>query len=1524
MASHKWVPVLTDNTVYSSWKKELAFWKHATKCEKEKQAHTVILAMAGKPRTVATQLDPDSLAVEDGLDILIREMDKLFLKDNTQQLFCAIDTFEKFRRPKAMSMDDYIAEFTRLYQCVVECRDKKDVYEDGVLAYKMLMQAELSNDDQRIVKAITKPLTVTVMTETLKRVFGDGLGSTGLGSSLPYKSDNSAVIKEEPIFLTKQNDHEENGAYYNSYQDQEEFDDMEGGIYWNQNPRKFFRGNQRGNWQQNNYPKGPGRYQSNFQQNNQPAQQSQQLNMGARGRFNPYNRGKGNMQKKQCFICSDPGHFVSECPYNSFNNTKNQSESQPTKDKVFAVFEPDFILPDSDEELVFLTGETTNQALLDTGACATVCGKEWMQVFEDSLTVSEQSLIDTESCQRFFKFGDGKAVESKVQKVIPLMICDKEMFVRTYIVDNDIPLLLSRQTMSNMGMVIDLENMLVKVRDSNEHQIIEMTKSGHIVLAIGRCIMSQNVGRKKDAAGAILQVESLDAEKTANHLHRYYAHASSSKIGTLLSKAKVANCEEIIDHLKQIEKRCNFCLKHKSRKTPHRKVGMPHGYNFNEVVAMDLKMLDCGQLLLHLVDTVTRYSAASSIRNKGAKEILNKVFRHWIAVFGIPGTFISDNGGEFVNDAFNQMCSLLNIRIKTSPAESPWCQGVVERHNGILAAMIKSVMEEVGCDVDVAAAWACSAKNSLGNNHGFSSNQLVLGLNPRIPGILNDTVSLSTLNSEDIEATVSEHLNALVVARQKFVELEASDKVKRALKERVYEQQNIKYYSGDVVYFKRGEKKFWYGPAVVVGHVDNNVLIKHGGLIVRVHPCKVVLQSVASDQIKSKDAETDRLPAKKQNITETDLTPLIISDSEDDEVQSGESGIVQVQKKSLPIDKPQGSSKFTNDQELDKPDGKNDKDQNESASGWIGIADKENSVKIKLNNGDIIRYKTDSVEPWKYGLIDSKVPKSHTNQSRNCFNIQQDGNEETIKVDLEKCDVEKQVSEEASHETLVIEDSVDSIYAIDSDNNINQVKEKEAKDKELNRLKEFNTYKEVKDGGQSFVSSRWVITCRKNIIKARLVARGFEEYGGFQTDAPTISKSSLRLMYTVTASHGWKIQTLDITSAFLQSSEMTREVYLKPPVDIKKKGILWKLLKPIYGLGDSPRRWYSTLREHLLKNGCKISKLDKCIFTYYECGKLQGIITVHVDDVLYSGTLKFQKTVIGSVLKVFKISRMDSGIFIHLGWSVKQAEDSITVDQQSFAEKIRPAIIPQTRKQSTDIKLSDEEKKIFQALLGKLLWLSGQTRPDLSYDVLELSTVAKDPTIRDLMNMNKVIKKIGDGPKNICFRSLDLYHEDLNITFFSDASLGKLPNNSSARGYLVFLCHGSETNLISWSSKKVKRVVHSTFGAETLACVDGAAAAIHVRQILSEMLYDDPRSKVIPIIGYIDSKQLHDSINSTKQCEDKKMQLDIAELQESLETGEITKIEWVPTGKMLADCLTKKGVNTDILCDVLENARFPM
>ena len=131
-----------------------------------------------------------------------------------------------------------------------------------------------------------------------------------------------------------------------------------------------------------------------------------------------------------------------------------------------------------------------------------------------------------------------------------------------------------------------------------------------------------------------------------------------------------------------------------------------------------------------------------------------------------------------------------------------------------------------------------------------------------------------------------------------------------------------------------------------------------------------------------------------------------------------------------------------------------------------------------------------------------------------------------------------------------------------------------AMQEELQKLKEYDVCEEVDHDGQNCISTRWIVTVKKEKVKARLVARGYEEEALVRRDSPTVDKSGIRILLMIAASKGWKVQSTDIRSAFLQGSELERDVYIKPPKEAELKGKVWKLKKCLYGLNDASRQFY--------------------------------------------------------------------------------------------------------------------------------------------------------------------------------------------------------------------------------------------------------------------------------------------------------------------------------------------------------------
>ena len=132
---------------------------------------------------------------------------------------------------------------------------------------------------------------------------------------------------------------------------------------------------------------------------------------------------------------------------------------------------------------------------------------------------------------------------------------------------------------------------------------------------------------------------------------------------------------------------------------------------------------------------------------------------HWIALFGCPGKVLSDNGGEFNNQLMRDLGEQLNTEVSTTAAESPWSNGITERHNALVGQMMLKILDEQKCSAEIALAWSLSAKNALQNVYGFSPNQLVFGHNTNLPSVMNSELpALSGITSSEL---IAKHLNAM-------------------------------------------------------------------------------------------------------------------------------------------------------------------------------------------------------------------------------------------------------------------------------------------------------------------------------------------------------------------------------------------------------------------------------------------------------------------------------------------------------------------------------------------------------------------------------------------------------------------------------------------------------------------------------------------------------------------------------------------------------------------------------------------
>ena len=325
-------------------------------------------------------------------------------------------------------------------------------------------------------------------------------------------------------------------------------------------------------------------------------------------------------------------------------------------------------------------GETFGTAVLDSGCKKNVCGKAWLGCYLETLDEVQLSKVQEFSSDTSFKFGNGERIKSIKRVKIPTYIGGKKVFLETDVINGDLPLLLSKDAMKKAEMSIDFIKDEVTI--FGHTQKLLFTSSGHYCIPLSNS--TQDKVPNNEGQSEILTLfgsvsSSEDKEKMMLKLHRQFSHAPYNRIKSLLQDAGI-DTKENIDVLKKVCDCCKVCQEYK--KTPQRPVvGLSMAHRFNETVAMDLKEWKEGTFktwFLHLVDHATRYSASTVIKSKRKEVIVAQIFDIWVKIFGYSKKMLVDNGGEFDNQEFQDFCENLNIKIKTTAAESPWSNGLVE------------------------------------------------------------------------------------------------------------------------------------------------------------------------------------------------------------------------------------------------------------------------------------------------------------------------------------------------------------------------------------------------------------------------------------------------------------------------------------------------------------------------------------------------------------------------------------------------------------------------------------------------------------------------------------------------------------------------------------------------------------------------------------------------------------------------------------------------------------------------------
>jgi Reverse transcriptase (RNA-dependent DNA polymerase) len=373
-----------------------------------------------------------------------------------------------------------------------------------------------------------------------------------------------------------------------------------------------------------------------------------------------------------------------------------------------------------------------------------------------------------------------------------------------------------------------------------------------------------------------------------------------------------------------------------------------------------------------------------------------------------------------------------------------------------------------------------------------------------------------------------------------------------------------------------------------------------------------------------------------------------------------------------------------------------------------------------------------------------------------------------------------------------------------------------AMNEEIDSLEKNKTWEVCKlPDGKKAIGSKWVfktkLDANGNVVrrKARAVAKGFSQKFGVDYDevfAPVARSATFRIFLSFAGKRNLSVIQYDIVTAFLNGT-IEEEIYMLPlPGFERADKMVYRLKKSLYGLKQAARAWNKALHESLTRHGCKRDQTDHCLYSLTSGGDIVHLL-IHVDDVLAAtSNAKLLDELMTKVGKDFELKCLGEAK-CYLGIDLHRDNDgNFLISQPAYIQKIidnagmtyaKPSKFPlDTGYYKFDGKeLATNEE--FRMIIGSLLYLSTNTRPDIAASVSILSKRIKDPQDTDLNEAKRIIRYL-KGTKDLKLR-LSSSDGNSKMFVFSDSDWGEDRRDGKSNSGMYCSINGGA---IMWSCRK--------------------------------------------------------------------------------------------------------------------------
>jgi hypothetical protein len=423
---------------------------------------------------------------------------------------------------------------------------------------------------------------------------------------------------------------------------------------------------------------------------------------------------------------------------------------------------------------------------------------------------------------------------------------------------------------------------------------------------------------------------------------------------------------------------------------------------------------------------------------------------------------------------------------------------------------------------------------------------------------------------------------------------------------------------------------------------------------------------------------------------------------------------------------------------------------------------------------------------------------------------------------------------------------------------------------ELEALKAKEVYEEVTTlpPGRKAIQCKWVLRIKRDKdgrisrFKGRLVAKGFTQIFGQDftfTFAPVARWESIRAVLCIATINDFELRHIDVKNAYL-NAPLEEEIYLVAPEGSGAK--YWRLRKGLYGLRQAGRQWYLHLNDTYASLGFTRCQSDWSVYVRKSPSALT-ISATSVDDLLIASDSKTESDLVTSQIKE-KFAITDSGDTQWLlGCRIRRWRDRklLMIDQEQYTTQILcdfqmencnsvKTPCPSLRLTTSMCPTSDKEREEaaqlpYRAIVGKCMYLSNCTRPDISFAVRELAKFMSNYGSKHFEAAKHLLRYLqGTRGRGIIYGNSPNPYPIFKA--FADSDWAMSEGRKSVSGYIVECANGP----LTWSSKQQVVVALSSCEAEYLACSHCARQVLWLRSLFEELGF--PQSH--PTLVYCDNQ----------------------------------------------------------------------